>query len=265
MNTLYLQYTKALLYFIVEIALVAKPLQLTRQATIMQLPILDPFNSKQNFPAIESALTNPDGLLAVGGCLSSQRLITAYKQGIFPWYSHGEPILWWSPNPRLVLFPDNLRTSRSLKKTLRKEGFRIGYDQAFSQVIQYCATPRTENTGTWITEEMLFAYNKLYQLDIAHSVEVWFEDELVGGLYGIGIGQVFFGESMFHRKTDASKIAFYYLVKQLSEWGYQLIDCQVHTNHLLSLGAEAIERQYFSSLIKKYCSVQPCEKAWEKQ
>ena len=228
----------------------------------MQLPILDPLKPNQKFPAIETALTEPDGLLAVGGCLSSERIINAYKQGIFPWYSPGDPILWWSPDPRLVLFPDNLRVSRSLKKTIRKGDFSVTYDQAFSQVMQYCAAPRDKEEGTWITEDIYQAYNQLHQQGIAHSCEIWFDDELVGGLYGISIGQVFFGESMFHRKTDASKIAFYYLVNQLSEWGYQLIDCQVQTNHLSSLGAKDIDRKDFASLLKQHCSARPNDNAW---
>jgi len=228
----------------------------------MQLPILDPFNPSEDFPAIESALTEPDGLLAAGGCLSSQRIINAYRQGIFPWYSPGEPILWWSPNPRLVLFPDQLIISRSLRKTIRKELFKLSYDQAFPQVMQLCAAPRGQESGTWITEEMYIAYKQLHQQGIAHSFEAWFDDELVGGLYGIAIGQVFFGESMFHRKTDASKVAFCCLVQQLKHWGYQLIDCQVHTDHLSSLGAEEIDRNDFSKLIKQYCSQQPAELAW---
>jgi leucyl/phenylalanyl-tRNA--protein transferase len=229
----------------------------------MQLPILDPQSPNQIFPAIETALTEPDGLLAAGGCLSSQRIINAYKQGIFPWYSPGEPILWWSPNPRLVLFPENLYISHSLRKTIRKGTFSLTYDQSFAQVMQYCAAPREEDAGTWITEEMYQSYTQLYQQGIAHSVEAWFDDELVGGLYGIAIGQVFFGESMFHKKTNASKVAFCYLVQQLSEWGYRLIDCQVHTHHLSSLGAEEINRANFSSLIKQYCATQPDDKAWK--
>ena len=228
----------------------------------MQLPILDPINPDQKFPDIETALSEPDGLLAAGGCLSSQRLINAYKQGIFPWYSPGEPILWWSPNPRLVLFPEKLKASRSLQKTIRKKMFSISYDQNFAQVMQYCAAPRADEMGTWITEEMYQAYTTLHQQGLAHSFEAWLDGELVGGLYGIAIGQVFFGESMFHRKTNASKVAFYHLVTQLSSWGYQLIDCQIHTNHLISLGAEEINRMDFSSLLKQYCSIEPDDKSW---
>lgn len=228
----------------------------------MQLPILDPLLPEQGFPSIETALTDPDGLLAAGGCLSSVRIVNAYKQGIFPWYSPGDPILWWSPNPRLVLFPNNLQLSRSLKKTIRQQKFKITFDQAFSQTMQCCASPRDEDTGTWITDEMYQAYTQLHQQGIAHSFEAWYDGELVGGLYGITIGQVFFGESMFHKKTDASKVAFSCLVQQLTEWGYQLIDCQVHTDHLSSLGAENIKRIEFSQLLKKYCSIQPNENAW---
>ncbi len=229
----------------------------------MQLPILDPSTPAQGFPEINTALTEPDGLLAVGGCLAPQRLINAYKLGIFPWYSPGEPILWWSPNPRLVLFPEKLKASRSLKKTIRKKQFSITFDQAFSQVMQYCAAPRKTETGTWITAEIYQAYNQLHQQGISHSVEAWFDDELVGGLYGVAIGQVFFGESMFHKKTDASKVAFYHLVLQLSDWGYQLIDCQVHTPHLSSLGAEEIDREVFATLLKHHCSTPPHQQSWQ--
>jgi len=229
----------------------------------MQLPILDPSTPEQDFPFIESALVEPDGLLAAGGCLSSQRLINAYKQGIFPWYNPGEPILWWSPNPRLVLFPEKLKVSRSLKKTIRKGHFKLTFDHAFPQVMQYCAAPRDKESGTWISEEMFIAYKQLHEQGIAHSFEAWFDDELVGGLYGVAIGQVFFGESMFHRKTDASKVAFCCLVQQLSLWGYQLIDCQVHTHHLTSLGAEEIDREHFSALLKQYASLRPDDQAWE--
>ncbi len=229
----------------------------------MQLPILDPLNPDEDFPEIESALSEPDGLLAAGGCLSPQRIIRAYQQGIFPWFNPGEPILWWSPNPRLVLFPDQLIVSRSLRKTIRKELFILTSDQAFPQVMQYCAAPRSQESGTWITEEMYIAYTELFQQGVAHSFEAWFDGELVGGLYGIAIGQVFFGESMFHKKTDASKVAFCCLVENLSEWGYQLIDCQVHSNHLSSLGAEEINRENFSQLLAQYCPLPPSTSAWK--
>ena len=229
----------------------------------MKLPILDPFQPEQGFPEVGTALSEPDGLLAAGGCLSSHRLINAYQHGIFPWYSEGEPILWWSPNPRLILFPEKLKTSRSLKKTIRKQVFTITFDQAFSQVMQFCAAPRKAETGTWISEEIYQAYNQLHQQGICHSVEAWCNNELVGGLYGVAIGQVFFGESMFHKKTDASKVAFYHLVLQLSDWGYKLIDCQVHTHHLTRFGAEEIDRKLFVSLLKQFCPVQAYEQAWK--
>ena len=228
----------------------------------MQLPILDPAKPNQKFPLVESALIDPDGLLAIGGCLSSVRLMNAYQKGIFPWYSPGEPILWWSPNPRLVLFPEKLKISRSLGKTIRKGRFKITFDQVFTQVMQYCAEPRSKEIGTWITEDILLAYAQLHQQGIAHSIEAWQDEKLVGGLYGVAIGQVFFGESMFHRAADASKVSFCHLVEKLSDWNYQLIDCQVHTQHLISLGAEEINRQDFSSLLQCYGFTQPNNKAW---
>ena len=228
----------------------------------MQLPILDPAKPNQKFPLVESALVDPDGLLAIGGCLSSERLVNAYQEGIFPWYSPGEPILWWSPNPRLVLFPEKLKISRSLSKTIRKGRFNITFDRAFTQVMQYCAVPRAKELGTWITEDILFAYTQLHQQGIAHSIEAWQDEELVGVLYGVSIGQVFFGESMFHRVADASKVSFCHLVEKLLDWKYQLIDCQVHTRHLISLGAEEIIRQDFLSLLQLYGSAQPDNKAW---
>jgi len=229
----------------------------------MQLPLLHPDLANQPFPAITQALTEPDGLLAVGGCLSTQRILNAYSQGIFPWYSDDEPILWWSPDPRLVVFPEQLYLSKSLKKTLRKQSFRITFDKAFSQVIKACAAPRADDSGTWLLAEMQQAYCRLHTEGHAHSVEAWYQDELVGGLYGIAIGQVFFGESMFHRKTDASKVAFASLVQQLSSWGYQMIDCQVHTQHLASLGAEEIPRTHFSNLLQQYRHCKPHPTAWQ--
>lgn len=229
---------------------------------MMQLPMLDPSNPDQSFPAIESATKEPDGLLAVGGCLSSQRLISAYKQGIFPWYNPGESILWWSPNPRLVLLPENIIISRSLKKTLRRKTFTVTYDQAFTQVMQYCAESRHNIEGTWISDEMILAYTQLHELGVAHSFEAWDGEQLVGGLYGVAIGHIFFGESMFHKKTDASKVAFCSLVQQLEQWDYQLIDCQVHTAHLSSLGAKEISREEFSGLLAQLCLYKPHDSAW---
>ncbi|HEY8036234.1 MAG TPA: leucyl/phenylalanyl-tRNA--protein transferase [Methylobacter sp.] len=231
----------------------------------MHLTVLDPNNPEQDFPLVSKALREPDGLLAVGGCLSQYRLLNAYRHGIFPWYNPGEPILWWSPDPRLVLFPDKLLISRSLRKTLNKNIFSVTFDQAFSEVIAACADRRKDATGTWITAEIYAAYNQLHQAGFAHSVETWFGNELVGGLYGVALGQVFFGESMFHIKTDASKVAFVTLVKQLKLWGYQLIDCQVHTKHLESLGAQEIERDYFIKLLDQYCEAPAKPFAWQAQ
>lgn len=229
----------------------------------MRLTLLDPDNPAQAFPPLYKALREPDGLLAVGGCLSTERLINAYRHGIFPWYNAGEPILWWSPDPRLVLFPDKLVVSRSLRKTLRKGVFVVTFDKAFSEVMIACAEPRKGSVGTWISSDIYQAYVELHQQGFAHSVEVWFNDELVGGLYGVALGQVFFGESMFHTKTDASKVAFVSLVEQLKIWQYQLIDCQIHTNHLASLGAEDIDRRAFVRLLNQYCRMPVSAAAWQ--
>jgi len=229
----------------------------------MRLTLLDPDNPAQAFPPLYKALREPDGLLAVGGCLSTERLINAYRRGIFPWYNADEPILWWSPDPRLVLFPDKLMVSRSLRKTLRKGVFTVTFDKAFSEVMIACAEPRKDSAGTWISSDIYQAYVELHQQGFAHSVEVWFNEELVGGLYGVALGQVFFGESMFHTKTDASKVAFVSLVEQLQTWHYQLIDCQIHTNHLASLGAEDIDRRTFVRLLNQYCRMPVSLIAWQ--
>ncbi len=225
------------------------------------LSLLDP-NNPHSFPPVEKALTEPNGLLAVGGDLSPTRLLAAYRHGIFPWYNLGEPVLWWSPDPRLVLFPDKLKVARSLRKTLQRREFRVTFDQAFTQVIDACAAPRKQSEGTWITPEMKAAYSRLHALGYAHSVESWYQERLVGGLYGVTIGRVFFGESMFHRRTDASKVAFVTLVEWLRRWQYGLIDCQVRTNHLISLGAEEIPRRQFIRLLDQFCPMPCAETAW---
>jgi leucyl/phenylalanyl-tRNA---protein transferase len=217
---------------------------------------IDPYDDESPFPEVDRALRDPDGLLAVGGNLSPKRLIDGYRRGIFPWYSKGQPILWWSPDPRAVLFPDQLRISRSLRKTLKKEPFRISLDVDFRAVIRACAGPRRDTNGTWITPAMLDAYCRLHDMGLAHSVEAWEDGELVGGLYGVALGRVFFGESMFSHRTDASKVAFVYLVRQLQSWGYQLIDCQVGSTHLESLGAVDLPRRRFVNLLEGLC-VQP--------
>ena len=229
----------------------------------MQLTLLDPHNPRQDFPPLTKAMTDPDGLLAAGGCLSEKRLLKAYRLGIFPWYSPGEPILWWSPNPRLVLFPEQLKVSRSLSKTLRQNTFTFTIDRAFNQVIAACAKPRSYSEGTWISDDIQQAYRRLHQSGYAHSAEAWLNGELVGGLYGIALGKVFFGESMFHTCTDASKVVFVSLVEQLKAWDYQVIDCQVHSEHLASLGAINCERSEFINLLNQYCDEPAHINAWK--
>jgi leucyl/phenylalanyl-tRNA--protein transferase len=197
------------------------------------------------FPPVELALRDPNGLLAAGADLSPERLLAAYRRGIFPWFNPGEPILWWSPDPRMVLFPDDLRISRSLGKRLRRHDYEIRVDTAFARVMAACAAPRPKQRGTWISPAMITAYGQLHHAGHAHSVETWIGGELVGGLYGIAIGRAFFGESMFSHATDASKLAFAHLVRQLRRWGFGLIDCQMETAHLASLGAAPIPREDF--------------------
>ena len=215
------------------------------------------------FPPLAAALEHPNGLLAAGADLSPQRLLAAYRQGIFPWYSEGEPILWWSPDPRMVLIPSEMKVSRSLVKTLRNRDYEIRFDSAFDAVMHGCATRRTDDDAasagdapTWINEEMRAAYRRLHQLGYAHSVETWIEGELAGGLYGVAIGRMFYGESMFTRVRDASKIALVHLVQRLQRHGYGMIDCQMYTPHLASLGARAIARGKFSLNLQElvdYC------------
>ncbi len=204
------------------------------------------------FPPLDQALTEPDGLLAAGGDLLPRRLLNAYQHGIFPWYNEGEPVLWWSPNPRCVLVPEKLKISRSLRKTLRKQLFEIRINSAFADVMKACAEKRKKQSGTWITNDMFIAYNQMHKLGYAHSFECWQDNKLVGGLYGIAIGQIFFGESMFSKKTDASKVALVHLCEYLKKNNFKLIDSQVHTNHMESMGAEMISRSEFESLVKKY-------------
>ena len=229
----------------------------------MRLTILNPRNPEQAFPVLTKALREPDGLLAIGGCLSQQRLLNAYRNGIFPWYNPGEPILWWSPDPRLVLFPDKLQVSRSLRKTLNKKCYTVTFDHAFNEVVSACAKPRKDDAGTWITDDICKAYMLLHQQGHAHSAEAWLDGELVGGLYGVVMGRVFFGESMFYTHTDASKVAFVRLVEQLKNWDYQLIDCQVHSKHLASLGAVNCVRAEFVQLLNQYCETSAHSLAWQ--
>jgi leucyl/phenylalanyl-tRNA--protein transferase len=194
--------------------------------------------------------SDPAGLLGVGGDLDPRRLLLGYAMGIFPWYSDGQPILWWSPDPRMVLFPGELHVPRSLGKRIRRGDYRITLDTAFDQVIVACAdTPRPGQDGTWLTAEMERAYNTLHQLGFAHSCEAWDGDRLVGGLYGVGLGRLYSGESMFAHAPDASKVAFVHLSQQLTRWGFGLIDCQVYTAHLERFGAREIPRTEYLGLI----------------
>jgi len=202
------------------------------------------------FPPLATAQREPNGLLAVGGDLSPRRLLDAYRRGIFPWYSEGDPILWWSPDPRMVLYPAELRVTRSLAKTLRNRAHELRFDTAFDAVMRGCAAPRPGQGGTWIGPEMRAAYRKLHDLGYAHSAETWIAGELAGGLYGVAIGGAFFGESMFSRARDASKIALVGLVRRLAAEGFGLIDCQMHTTHLESLGAREIPRAEFARRVK---------------
>jgi len=214
---------------------------------------IEPGDPDLTFPDVNLAMREPDGLLAVGGDLTSKRILSAYRRGIFPWYSDNQPILWWSPDPRTVLFPSRLRISRSLRKTLRTAPFEVTMDQAFRDVITACAAPRPGSYGTWITQAIADAYSELHSGGSAHSVECWLAGQLVGGLYGVAIGRVFFGESMFSRETDASKVAFACLVRHLTNRGFGLIDCQVYSAHLASLGAEEIARADFIRHLDTLC------------
>ncbi|MCG6969671.1 MAG: leucyl/phenylalanyl-tRNA--protein transferase [Gammaproteobacteria bacterium] len=226
---------------------------------------IDPNDTTYRFPDVSLALNEPDGLLAIGGSLNPQRLVSAYRHGIFPWYNEDQPILWWSPDPRAVLFPRKLHVSRSLRKTLSKNPFVVTMDKAFSQVINACSAPRPTQQGTWISPEMKAAYLKMHALGHAHSVECWQDHELVGGLYGLAFGKVFFGESMFSRVTDASKVAFVHFVQQLQSWGFLMIDCQVESEHLISLGAELIPRAQFVHMLENLCYLPADSSLWQFQ
>lgn len=219
----------------------------------MPIPFLAPDDEVTRFPAVEDALAHPNGLLMAGGSLSPKRLLNAYRNGIFPWYEEGEPILWWSPDPRCVLWPAKMKISRSLRKSIRNNRFRIAENSAFREVVSNCGKPRLGSTGTWVTQEMIDAYCRLHNFGIAHSVEVWSEDRLVGGLYGIALGEVFIGESMFSVERDASKIALAHLA---SCRRYKLIDCQMDTPHLLSLGAETISRREYILLLRRFGDIE---------
>ncbi|SDK17275.1 leucyl/phenylalanyl-tRNA--protein transferase [Microbulbifer yueqingensis] len=218
---------------------------------------------RPNFPPTRQALHSPNGLLAVGGRLTPEWLLAAYRRGIFPWYSDDQPILWWSPSPRCVVLPEQFSVGRTLRKTLRRGRFSVTFDRDFDAVISACSEPRVDGEGTWITSEMRAAYRELHRLGHAHSVEAWEDGQLAGGLYGVAIGHVFFGESMFHRATDASKIAFVHLVRQLQSWGCPLIDCQVSNPHLASLGAVEIGREEFERRLAQGVGMGDLPAPWE--
>jgi leucyl/phenylalanyl-tRNA--protein transferase len=203
-----------------------------------------------DFPAVESALLQPNGLLAMGGDLNPERILQAYRRGIFPWYGEGDPILWWSPNPRCVLLPDEVKVSRSLKQTLKHKGFSVSFDQAFTQVISACRASTPQRPSTWINTHMQQAYTQLFAMGYAHSVEVWQDNQLQGGLYGLQIDKIFFGESMFSRAADASKIALVSLCAELLQQQCLLIDCQVENPHLLSMGAKLMAREEFLRVLE---------------
>ena len=218
---------------------------------------LSPQDSPEWFPPLEQALDEPAGLLAAGGDLSPARLLAAYQRGIFPWYSPGQPVLWWSPDPRAVLLPEEFRRSRSLGKTQRNGGFAVAIDTDFQATIDCCAAPRPHSLGTWITSEMRSAYVELHRLGYAHSVETWRGEQLVGGLYGVRLGGVFFGESMFSRERDASKVALARLVAVCRSNSIEVIDCQLSSRHLESLGARTLPRVQFQALLARLVAVEP--------
>jgi leucyl/phenylalanyl-tRNA--protein transferase len=223
------------------------------------LPWLRPGDS---FPPVETALQEPNGLLCASQDLSAERILDAYRRGIFPWFNPGEPVLWWSPDPRMVLVPAELKISRSLRQRLKRGGYEIRVDSCFREVMQACAAPREGQSGTWIGRTMLDTYSRLHDMGYAHSVETWMNGELVGGLYGIAIGRMFYGESMFSRKTDASKLALVSLCRQLDAWGFELIDCQMETSHLASMGARPISRTRFIEEMKRLLKLHQIPSPW---
>jgi len=213
-------------------------------------------DAHSHFPPLDAALIEPNGLIAIGGELSPERLLEAYRRGIFPWFSADEPVMWWSPNPRMVLFPDELKISHSLAKTLKKNNYEVRFNTAFREVMQACAeTARLGQDGTWITPDIINGYEALHNMGYAISVETWINGELAGGLYGVTLGKMFYGESMFHHKTDASKIAFVHLVNYLKAQDFGMIDCQMKTTHLASLGAREISRDDFSQRLSRLVNV----------
>jgi leucyl/phenylalanyl-tRNA--protein transferase len=215
------------------------------------------------FPSLAAALTEPNGLIAAGGDLSAARLTDAYRRGIFPWFNPGQPILWWSPDPRTVIVPHAIRVSRSLDKVLRNRAYEVRADTDFHAVITACAAPRAAQEGTWISADMIAAYGALHELGVAHSIETWIDGELAGGLYGVALGRMFYGESMFSRAPDASKIALVHLARQLARWDFGMIDCQMHTPHLATLGAHEIARADFIRGLQELVNYPDLSGRWE--
>ena len=231
----------------------------------MDIPWLDPSDYDATFPDAEKALQNPEGLLAAGGNLDITWLLNAYRNGIFPWYKEGQPILWWSPDPRGVLYTNRIRISTSLRRTLRKHPWHITFDGNFKQTVTACAAPRKYSRGTWITTNMIEAYTALHRQGYAHSVELWnSQNHLVGGIYGVLIGRMFFGESMFSFQSNASKVALVYLVAHLYQWGFPILDCQLPSTHLSSLGAEAIPRKKYIESMTPLCNEQLKGFVWKR-
>jgi len=216
----------------------------------IRLHWLDPRNPRQPFPPANQAMRDPNGLLAIGGDLSATRLLSAYAQGIFPWYNPDEPILWWCPDPRAVLFPAQFHVSRSLARRLHKDDYAVTLNRSFAAVLEACSAPRVRGRGTWLGPEMKQAYQDLHERGHAQSIEIWQRGELAGGLYGVSLGRAFYGESMFSRVDDGSKIALHYLCRQLRAWDFELMDCQISSPHLATLGAQNVSREQFLALLR---------------
>lgn len=237
----------------------------TRTMSDINLPWLDPDDESFPFPDASSALKDPEGLVAAGGDLSPKRVLRAYREGIFPWYEEDQPILWWSPNPRGIIYPKKFIAHKRLLRTLKKKKWLITYDNSFTEVMEACAEPRTNSRGTWITPDMLQAYTLLHQLGHAHSIEVRDHNNyLIGGVYGVAIGSIFFGESMFSRETDTSKVALLYLCAYLDTWGYKMIDTQLSSNHLSSLGGIDIPREEYLYILHRLTKKSVDQEAWRK-
>lgn len=228
----------------------------------IRLHWLDPRNPRQPFPPARQAMRDPNGLLAIGGDLSVTRLLNAYAHGVFPWYNPDEPILWWCPDPRAILVPSAFHASRSLQRHLRRADYAVTLDRAFARVLEACGAPRARGRGTWLGPEMKQAYLALHERGHAHSVEVWRDGALIGGLYGVALGRAFFGESMFSHAENGSKIAMYWLCRQLAAWSFALLDCQIASAHLATLGAAELPREQFLALLREAVA-QPGPERWE--